>query len=159
MLAPGPGDSGPLRALMRASLSVIDFQTLNFYQNELTWSLGREEVPLPSGAVSWVQKPQQLLMEASPGREGGREGEVPGEAIGRSESAQWPPVSHQRWVDPGATDPAALQQHAVLPATREKMGDSSLESTPPLITLTSQCVPTSIAVPRPVSGYQVPESV
>lgn len=76
--------------LIRALLSVIDFQALNFYQHELTLSTGTGKVPGISCLLGWLSGVQGALLplprsmrilEHPPGRE--KEGQVPGEGTGQ----------------------------------------------------------------------------
>lgn len=90
----------------RASLSVIDFQALNFYQHELTGSVGRRKVPGISGLLGQclgVQKTQPPGYRMEPPLGEKRGSMPPGEKAVKTECAEVPRGSHTgtEGADPG----------------------------------------------------------
>lgn len=101
------------------------------------WGEGKCLYPL--GYFLGAESLQQLLMEASSGREG-----VLGPWRGHRKDTECSAAmfSLQFWVDSGATYPVALEQHGVLSVMRDtgrKAGGlhPCLESSPPLTPLLS----------------------
>lgn len=96
------------------------------------WGKGKCLYPL--GFLLGAESLQQLLMEASSGREGER---GPWRGHGKDTEYSVAMFSLQFWVDSGTTYPAALKQHGVLSVMKDagrKDGGLHLclESTSPL---------------------------